>query len=273
MKINMHVHSNYSLDGEYDVNSLIDILKEKGFEVISITDHNSCGVYKDIKTESIKIVPGLEADAIINNQTYDFLCYDFDVETVSKYVTNQYGTVEQRQQKIFNKLIDICNQNKIDLIDIDTYNPSEEYAHFALFRMIDKTFLDKYNIIYPGDLYRLSTMDKSFPLYIDMHLVWPDIKELQNIIHNNGGKIFLAHPYRYNQSVEKVLNDVRDYVDGIEICNNPKDEKEVEYLYKFAKENNLLVSCGSDYHGDQKYSIECDYLTEDMIKDVLSWIK
>ena len=106
-----------------------------------------------------------------------------------------------------------------------------------------------------------------------MHIVFPDINELKEIIHKNNGKIFIAHPYRYNKDVKDVLNDVLEYVDGIEICNNPNNKEEVLFLYKYAKDNNLLVSCGSDYHGNNRYSLECNYLNEDMIKDIVSWIR
>lgn len=274
MKINLHTHSNYSLDGEYEVNELINVLKNNKYNIISITDHNTCEAYKDINVnEDIKVITGIEADAIINDHTYDFLCYNFELDNILNYAKEKYQTVEKRQQKIFDKLVEICNEKNIELVDKTSYNPSREYAHFALYRMLPKVFLNKYNINYPGDLYRLGTIDKDFPLYIDMHLVWPDIKELLEIIHQNNGKVFLAHPYRYNRPIEIVLNDVKDYIDGIEISNNPKSKEEVDYLYHFAKENNLLVSCGSDYHGTDKYSIECNYLTEEMIKDILSWIE
>ena len=136
--------------------------------------------------------------------------------------------------------------------------------------MLDEVFLEKYNIKSTSDLYRNSTIDSSFPLYIDMHIVWPDIKELLEIIHNNKGKVFIAHPYRYNRNVTEVLEEVKDYVDGIEICNNPNSKEEVEFLYNYAKNNNLLVSCGSDYHGNNRYSLECEYLNDNMINDILS---
>lgn len=48
--------------------------------------------------------------------------------------------------------------------------------------------------------------------------------------------------------------------------------EEVEFLYNYAKNNNLLVSCGSDYHGNNRYSLECEYLNDNMINDILSWI-
>jgi len=274
MKINLHTHSNFSLDGEYSVKELIDILKNNNYDIISITDHDTCEAYKHIDNNlNIKILTGIEADAIVNNHTYDFLCYDFDLEEVSKYAYNKFKTVDKRQQIIFDELVKKCQENNIKLTNIESYDAKVEYAHAAIFRMLEESFLDKYNITSTGDLYRISTIDTEFPLYIDMHIVWPDIKELTEIIHKNYGKVFIAHPYRYKKDVKEVLNDVLEYIDGIEICNNPNNKEEVEFLYNYAKNNNLLVSCGSDYHGNDRYSLDCNYLTEDMINDIISWIR
>lgn len=274
MKINLHIHSNFSLDGKYGVDEIINTFKENNFDLISITDHDTCEAYKNIdKNLDIKIITGIEADAIVNNHTYDFLCYDFDLDEIYKYICEKYKTVYKRQQIIFDALVEKCQSNNIKLNDIESYNSKSEYAHAAIFRMIEQNFLDNYNILSAGDLYRLSTIDTTFPLYIDMHIVFPDINELKEIIHKNNGKIFIAHPYRYNKDVKDVLNDVLEYVDGIEICNNPNNKEEVLFLYKYAKDNNLLVSCGSDYHGNNRYSLECNYLNEDMIKDIVSWIR
>lgn len=273
MKINLHTHSNYSLDGEYSPEELIKIFKDNNYNIISITDHDTCEAYKHInKDNSIKIINGLEADAIVNNHTYDFLCYNFNLEEVYNFCKQKYETIEKRQTKIFNELINKCKEKNIKLTNIDTYNIKKEYAHDAIFRMLDKDFLNKHNIKTIDDFYRQSTINNNFPLYIDMHIVWPDIKELLNIIHNNNGKVFLAHPYRYNKDINEVLKETKDYIDGIEIYNYPNNKEEVEYLYNYAKDNNLLVSIGSDYHGNNRYNIDCKYITEEIINDILKWI-
>lgn len=273
MKINLHTHSNYSLDGELDVNNLINILKKNKFDIISITDHNTCEAYKYIKQNlDIKIITGIEADAIVNNHTYDFLCYNFKLDEVDKYTKEKYESIEKRQRKIFNALVEIAQKNEIELFNTESYNANKEYAHAAIFRMLNNDFLKKYNIQNVNDLYRIATIDSNFPLYLDMHIVWPDIKELSALIHKNNGKVFIAHPYRYNRDILEVLEEVKEYVDGIEICNNPNSKQEVDFLYTYAKENSLLVSCGSDYHGNSRDSLDSNYLTDEMLNDIRNWI-
>lgn len=281
-KINLHTHSKHSLDGNLDINEIIKQCLENNITYISITDHDNCDTYKDLdlnKTNNkCTLVYGMEADAIIDNVTYDILCYGFELDNVSAWAKNQYGTIESRQRKIYNKLVEECNSLNLKLDDTTPYNSEKEFAHAAIYRMLyetkeGKSFLEKYNVSNVNDFYRLSTMDKDFPLYIDMNIVWPTIEELSKIIHENKGKLFLAHPYKYSKgiNVDEMLNKCSKYVDGIEISNEPENKEEVEYLYEYAKKNNLLVCAGSDYHTN-KDNLNVEYLTEEMENDIIKWI-
>lgn len=150
-----------------------------------------------------------------------------------------------------------------------------------MFRLLSNSkngreFLKQYNINKTGDLYRAGTMQEDFPLYIDMHLVWPDITEVRELIHKNGGKIFLAHPYRYGEiDVDSALQSCTPYIDGIEIYNNPETEEQVIYLYNYAKAHNLLMSAGSDYHGlSHRYHNKIDvFLNSNIEQEITSWTK
>ena len=281
-KINLHTHSKHSLDGNLDINEIIKQCLENNITYISITDHDNCDTYKDLDLNKINnkctLVYGMEADAIIDNVTYDILCYGFELDNVSAWAKNQYGTIESRQRKIYNKLAEECNSLNLKLDDTTPYNSEKEFAHAAIYRMLyetkeGKSFLEKYNVSNVNDFYRLSTMDKNFPLYIDMNIVWPTIEELSKIIRENKGKLFLAHPYKYAKglNVDEILNKCSKYVDGIEISNEPENKEEVEYLYEYAKKNNLLVCAGSDYHTN-KDNLNVEYLTEEMENDIINWI-
>lgn len=281
-KINLHTHSKHSLDGNLDINEIIKQCLENNITYISITDHDNCDTYKDLdlnKTNNkCTLVYGMEADAIIDNVTYDILCYGFELDNVSAWAKNQYGTIESRQRKIYNKLVEECNSLNLKLDDTTPYNSEKEFAHAAIYRMLyetkeGKSFLEKYNVSNVNDFYRLSTMDKDFPLYIDMNIVWPTIEELSKIIRENKGKLFLAHPHKYAKglNVDEILNKCSKYVDGIEISNEPKNKEEVEYLYEYAKKNNLLVCAGSDYHTN-KDNLNVEYLTEEMENNIIKWI-
>lgn len=282
-KINLHIHSNDSLDGKENMETVLDRCEEQGLEIVSITDHNTTDAYFNLQNTKFsgKLIAGMEADAMIGTKTYDILCFDFKLEEVSSWTKDQYKTVDVRQQKIFNKLLEKCENIGIEVPNTNSYNAKTEYAHGALFRLLKETkkensFLNKYDIKTQGDLYRLGTMNEEFPLYIDMHLVWPGIEELREIIHKNGGKLFLAHPFRYGKNeIENILENCLPYIDGIEISNNSKTKEEIIYLYNYAKNHDLLISAGSDYHGEEDYhnKLAVEGLEEQMEQEIYSWTK
>ena len=283
-KINLHMHSNHSLDGNLDINIVVNKCLENGLSIFSVTDHDNCDTYLEFDSSKMNnkgiLVYGMEADAIINNVTYDILCYGFELENVSRWAKEQYGTIASRQMKIYNKLVEVCNDLNLALDDSIPYDTEKEFAHAAVFRMLsttdeNKEFLDKYNILNVNDFYRLSTMDTKFPLYIDMNIVWPTIEVLSKIIHDNGGKLFLAHPYKYAKglNVDEILNVCSSYVDGIEISNEAENEEEVKYLFEYAKKNNLLVCAGSDFHNSEKHNnLLVEYFDDEMENEIIKWI-
>ena len=272
--INLHTHTNKSLDGVLDVNDVLNICEENNISYVSITDHDTCDAYKDIKDNNFTgtLIYGIEADALIGKETYDILCYGFNLKNVSEWAKNKYTTIEERQTIIFNELKQISKKQNIYLDESTPYNPKEEYAHAAIFRMLDNSFKEKYNLTKISDLYRESTINKDFPLYIDMSILWPTIEEVRNVIHENGGLIFLAHPFKYGKKdVNELLKEALSYIDGIEVYNGNTDE-EVKFLYDFAKENNLLMSCGSDFHSTENHNDIIVQINDKLEQEIIDWI-
>jgi predicted metal-dependent phosphoesterase TrpH len=64
MKIDLHVHTNHSLDAIHDIKQIIKQAKRKKLGAIGITDHNKLFSYDKAKELSkqynIKIIPGIE---------------------------------------------------------------------------------------------------------------------------------------------------------------------------------------------------------------------
>ena len=104
--INLHIHTNKSLDGVFDINEVLNMCEKNEISYVSITDHDTCDAYKEIKNNNFtgKIVTGIEADALIGKETYDILCYGFELENVSKWAKDRFTTIEERQTKILVKI-------------------------------------------------------------------------------------------------------------------------------------------------------------------------
>ena len=76
--------------------------------------------------------------------------------------------------------------------------------------------------------------------------------ELYALAHSENALLFQAHPYRNGKTPKEP-----DYLDGVEInCHPLYLDNQKETVTAYAKENGLMLSCGSDYHADV-YKAHC----------------
>ena len=84
---------------------------------------------------------------------------------------------------------------------------------------------------------------------------YKEIKSKKNII-------LQAHPFRKNMELAPL-----EYIDGIETMNmHPNHHAKPSIAFKYAKENNLLVSGGSDFHHQGHHAL-CLMRTEKEMKN------
>ena len=121
--IDFHIHSNYSADGKQSLEEIISNARKHGFDIISITDHDSLKVYDElfyiVKERYINpiIVPGIEFT--IDNNEYGNQCHFLQLfinpkdSTLLKDVNKNYNAMFNRSKIQFKRL----KQNKA-IIDL-----------------------------------------------------------------------------------------------------------------------------------------------------------
>ena len=79
--IDLHLHSQYSEDGEYSPEELVRQCYQKGVRILSITDHN-CARANEAALKAAKrkiwIIPGIEIDCVHTGNNLHILGYDID---------------------------------------------------------------------------------------------------------------------------------------------------------------------------------------------------
>lgn len=269
MILDLHTHTNFSAcaNRENTWESLLVKAQEKRVEILSITDHNTCifHVMKQfIDTKRFfqgDIISGMECDVVENGLTFEVLAYNFDVMKMFNWALKTYGTLETRQTKIKDALVSQVKDKGFVISSQREFNSKSDYAHKFVYDEMathseNKNFLNEHQIKNSSDFYRLSTTDKNFPLYMDMSQFWPSVDSVVEAIHNAGGLVVLAHPYGYKgeASAERLLGiALKKGFDGIEVYHPSCDEEKNLYLRNFASRNHLLITGGSDYHGNKKH--------------------
>lgn len=97
-----------------------------------------------------------------------------------------------------------------------------------------------------------------------------NIKDVVPMIHEAGGIILQAHPFRNNMTITKP-----ELLDGIEIINfTAKHDSRNDIATLWAKKYDMLGICGQDYHNTE-YLVgagiltDCEITNEKQLRDIL----
>ena len=113
--IDLHMHSNYSSDGEFSVSSLLEQCHNKGLKVIALSDHNSVkGIDEALKYAhhyNIKLIPAIEIDCIYKGIALHLLGYNID------YKNQDFKNIEEHMYK--QELA--CSLKRLELTNFRNY--------------------------------------------------------------------------------------------------------------------------------------------------------
>lgn len=262
-RIDLHIHTTES-DGAFTPKEIIDEAYNNGVSTISIADHDTVSAYTDelfeyAKTKNINIIKGVEISTKNNKVGIHVLGYDIDIndsifkERLSKIRNARHDYLHNVAKKL-NDLGYILNVEELDKIDAVTK------AHIALDIVNNDKNKDELLRVFghiPGKGEFIETiMNENCPAYVKKETVTP--KKAAEIIREAGGKVVLAHPVAYahedNLTDEEISNLVKEMQpDGLEANylyvdrdNNKFDE--TKKWNEFAKQHNLFVTAGSDFH-------------------------
>jgi len=268
--IDLHMHSNLSLDGEFTPRELIDQCVEKALKIISITDHNHAGAYTDAKEyaafKGIQLIPGIEIDCLYGDTPLHLLAYGLspDIPAVKTLCDAQYQ-LEVNASK--NRVLAAQRLGfDITLADFDYLNNTvitpEDIAEVLLHH---KNY-PRHPLLLP---YRKGGIRADNPLvnfYWDYYskgkpcyeqLSYPTLDEVINMIHLNDGIAVLAHPgITFRENFDLIEEIIQQGLDGLEVFSSYHYPLETRTLFELAKSKDLLMTAGSDYHGKIKPSVQ-----------------
>lgn len=287
--IDLHMHTINS-DGSCTPEEILKECEKLDLEYISITDHDTCKSYDDLKNIDIskvysgKIITGCEITTTYRGRTIEILGYNLDTDIINEWMNKYYTSEKNRERINFCKTEAIKNLANLGIIldkgILDTDCSYERVIHRKLIlnkeeneKILGKGMLDSVK-----NLFRKGFANPESPLFINVSNFRPTPMEVTKLIHYAGGKAFLAHPYQYafNDILNMITNLRKECeLDGIEAYHSSFTHEQMMEMQEYAKENNLYVSGGSDYHGTIKPEINlktgCNNLS--ITKDILKWLE
>ena len=277
--IDLHVHTNIS-DGALTPKEVIDEAANNNVSVLAIADHDIIDAYTDdlfnyAKEKKIEIIPAVEISTKTKKCGIHVLGYNIDIN--SEKLKNKLFELRNIRHKYLHDVSKALNDvgYKIDTDELDKIEAVTK-AHIArdvIKQEENKDLLmkDFGHIPEMGEFIE-NIMNEGCKAYVKKDTVSP--KDAANIIRAAGGKVVLAHPVAYkhedNLTDEDILELVKETkADAIEanyiyINRDGVKINEVEKWNKFAKENGLLTTIGSDFHNFNKNSPIIGLINEDI---------
>ena len=250
MLVDLHIHTYYS-DGTMSPKEVVEDAKRKNLGIIAITDHDVLDSYEELKVEAEKAgiitIRGVEIDSIFEGHLVHLLAYKFeDNEKLFKLIN-------QAKEQLLETSIELIRrmENDYEGISLEDYN-SYEYErrkggwkgiHYLHDRKITEGLFDGV---------------KFYGKYDCGHekFAFPSVEEVCNTVHDANGYVVLAHPCNYysNKNKEEILEKLEILkslgIDGVECYYPANSDLMTNTCLEFCKDNNLIITAGSDGHGD-----------------------
>jgi 3',5'-nucleoside bisphosphate phosphatase len=270
-RIDLHVHSKFSNDGEFGVQDLIEKCLNNKVEILSITDHNSSSAISEAYTRAaeagITLVPGIEIDCSYKGTDLHLLGYNID------WNSNDFKVLEE---SIHKKVMDAFPLMIENLAKLGIYVNSDEVldkggGQLPCGELIAEVLLN--NKIYHTNKMLIPYMSggvRSDMPYINFYhdffaqgkpayvpIYYMDFQDAIELVSSNGGIPVVAHPGMNFRGKEKIVFDLLDNgAQGLEVFNNYHDTSQIQFFADIATERKLLMTGGSDFHGKNKPLIE-----------------
>lgn len=248
--IDLHTHSNHS-DGSLAPRHLVQLAKESGLHAIALTDHDTvAGVEEAVlagKELGVEVVPGVEISAQYPPGTMHILGYYINAShpELLEALKRLQQARAARNPKIVRQLQDLGLEITTDeILDLSGGQVGRPHIAKALVQRgyvssIDEAF-DRY-------------LQKGAVAYVEKFRFPPE--EAIALIRGAGGLAVLAHPFTLGMEklgqLSELVSELREMgLEGIEVFYPNHTEKMASIYANVAQRLGLVVTGGSDFHGN-----------------------
>jgi len=254
--IDLHIHSTAS-DGSFSPREILNLAKKTKLEAIALTDHDSIDGAKEIlkysSTNDLQFITGVEISCnppvgfkdlgSIHLLGYGFSVYDTSLNNI---LSKAQKARVQRNPKIIKKL----NELGFDLTikEVEDHFKTEQTGRPHIAELMKKKgYVKSFKNAF--DKY----LGKGKPAYVDKYKI--SCSNAIKIILDAGGIPILAHPgllnFKKKQKPEDFIDKLITFgLEGIEVYYTEHNDYLTSFYKKLAEQKNLLITGGSDFHGD-----------------------
>lgn len=244
--VDLHTHTNKS-DGTHSPREQVQLAKSSGLAGVAITDHDTIAGWEEALAAGvelgIKVVPGVEISSLWG---------DIDIHVLGYYVAaddtlflNKLEQLRNVRNERNHRMVAKLQQLGID-ITMDEVEKKKKDTKTNIGRPhIAEVLMDKGIVTTMKEAFD-EYLGREGKAYINVPRISPH--DAVKMIHEAGGVAVLAHPGLYpDDSIIEQL--VALGLDGIEVYHADHGEEDEKRYLHIAKQYELLITGGSDYHG------------------------
>lgn len=247
MKVDLHLHTTAS-DGTWTSEVLLQKIVQHKIEVFSITDHNSIEnvlAMQDMCLDNgITFIPGTELSCYLRQREYHVVAYGFDPNStgLERLVASNWLAMEDWFAQIVEYACELTGK-----FSMEQYRQYENDRTRGGCKAIN--FLLNAGIITGWEGFI------KYALACGKKAVLPEAGEVIETVKKAGGRPVLAHPSVYHNGSAMNMEELAEWIElgiaGLE-CYHPSTENKPDagYYVDFCNRNNLLITGGSDCHGE-----------------------
>lgn len=259
--IDLHIHTTASSDGQHTPEEIFVMARELGLKALAFADHNTAaGITKGLELSEktgIEFLPCIEINSTYDDMDLHLLAYGIDPDSgpfkewMTRIEAGKWAQSRERLEKLNNIgfVLDWEDVMKVSEGRIPTGN---SYLKALLSRPENK-----------GDkrLMEFVDGDRSDSPYLNFYLdyfkggspAFVPLKETMSVetiakIKDLGAIPVLAHPS--DTPDETVGRLIESGLMGLEVYSTYHDEESTAHFLETAKSHNLLITAGSDFHGE-----------------------
>jgi len=245
MKPDLHTHTFLS-DGQHSPQHIVDLAINNGVTHLAITDHDCVSkINVNIEPpEALKLIPGVEISANWSNK---------EIHVVGLFIDSQNPNLNSllgHQQELRRQRVALMDTKLEALGTPGLVSHMESLPCISWTRSHVADFLVANNVCPSRQKAFKTHLGKKGKLWTTIE--WCGVGECVTAIADAGGLAILAHPGRYKFNRSELSKLVAEFKAtggaGLEVEHPNLDPSMATHLQELARENQLYLSCGSDFH-------------------------
>ncbi|MDQ1000546.1 putative metal-dependent phosphoesterase TrpH [Neobacillus niacini] len=256
MKIELHCHTNIS-DCPLSIDEVLELALAQGVTHLAVTNHDTTrGLEEAVETGKrygIEVIPGIEMSGFDfkRGRRAHILGYFIEpgshegIETICQPLVNQR---HKASEEMVERLIAAGYQISWERCKEIAHGGTGVYKQHIMHALIEAGYTTSiYGLLYKKLFNRGQNGEEEGIAFIPMKYM--EAKIAVQVILLAGGVPVLAHPGQYG-NFELVPELVEAGLQGIEVWHPLHDEKHEEQARQLARKYDLIMTGGSDFHGE-----------------------